>query len=150
MVRITIAHVASRRRTYDRIQDALAWVLPLYGLSLIIVWFVLVQMGFSLMVWSLQAEPSLLRAFIASGSALSTLGFLAPPRRRDTASFREHVGEAVMQVGSCATTFEYSPYLVSEPFELVQFLEVFRLVRPPVELFDRKVEPDETLGQVAR
>ena len=79
VVHITVAHAASRRRTYDRIQDALAWVLPLYGLSLIIVWFVLVQMGFSLMVWSLQAEPSLLRAFIASGSALSTLGFLTPP-----------------------------------------------------------------------
>ena len=79
VVHITVAHVASRRRTYDRIQDALAWVLPLYVLLLIIVWFVLVQMGFSLMVWSLQAEPSLLRAFIASGSALSTLGFLTPP-----------------------------------------------------------------------
>jgi hypothetical protein len=36
-------------------------------------------MGFSLMIWSLQAEPSLPRAFIASGSALSTLGFLTPP-----------------------------------------------------------------------
>ena len=64
----TVAHVASRRRTYDRIQDALAWVLPLYVLLLIAVWFALVQMGFSLMIWSLQAEPSLLRAFIASGS----------------------------------------------------------------------------------
>ena len=75
----TVAHVASRRRTYDRIQDALAWVLSLYVLLLIAVWFVLVQTGFSLMIWSLQAEPSLLRAFIASGSALSTLGFLTPP-----------------------------------------------------------------------
>ena len=75
----TVAHLASRRRTYDRIQDALAWVLPLYVLLLITVWFVLVQMGFSLMIWSLQAEQSLLRAFIASGSALSTLGFLTPP-----------------------------------------------------------------------
>ena len=79
VVHTTVAHVASRLRTYDRIQDAFAWVLPLYVLSLIAVWFVLVQMGFSLMVWSLQAEPSLLRAYIASGSALSTLGFLTPP-----------------------------------------------------------------------
>ena len=73
------AHAASRRRTYDRIQDVLAWVLPLYVLLLIATWFALVQMGFSLMIWSLQAEPSLLRAFISSGSALSTLGFLTPP-----------------------------------------------------------------------
>jgi hypothetical protein len=57
----------------------MAWVLPVYLLLLIIMWFALVQMGFSLMIWSLQAEPSLPRAFIASGSALSTLGFLTPP-----------------------------------------------------------------------
>ena len=79
VVHTTVARVASRRRTYDSIQDALAWVLALYVLLLIAVWFVLVQTGFSLMIWSLQAEPSLLRAFIASGSALSTLGFLTPP-----------------------------------------------------------------------
>jgi len=55
-----------------------------------------------------------------------------------------------VQIGSCATTFEDSPYFVSEPFKLVQFLEVFGLIRPRIDLFDRKVEPDETLGQVAR
>ena len=70
----TVAHVASRRRTYDRIQDALAWVLPVYVLLLIIVWFALVETDFSLMIWSLGG-PSLLRAFIASGSALNTMGF---------------------------------------------------------------------------
>ncbi len=74
-----IARAAARRHTYDRIQDALAWVLPLYVLLLITTWFLLVQAGFSLMIWSLQAERSLLQAIIASGSALSTLGFLTPP-----------------------------------------------------------------------
>src|SRR5215469_11406475 len=75
----TIAHLARRRRTYDRIQDALAWIFPIYILLLIIAWFALVQAGFSLLIWSSQAEHSLLQAVIASGSALSTLGFLTPP-----------------------------------------------------------------------
>ena len=70
---------ALRRRSYDAIQDALAWVLPLYILLLIVSWFALVQGAFSLLIWSSQAEHSLLQAFIASGSALSTLGFLTPP-----------------------------------------------------------------------
>ena len=74
-----IARVASRRHSYERIQDALAWVFPLYFLLLIATWFLLVQAGFSLMIWSLQAQRNLLQAFISSGSALSTLGFLTPP-----------------------------------------------------------------------
>jgi hypothetical protein len=74
-----IARRGLRRRSYDAIQDALAWVMPLYILLLIMSWFALVQCGFSLLIWSSQAEHSLLQAFIASGSALSTLGFLTPP-----------------------------------------------------------------------
>ena len=79
LVHTTLARPALRRRSYDQIQDVLAWVMPLYTLLLIVVWFALVQVGFSLLIWSSQAEHSLLRAVIASGSALSTLGFLTPP-----------------------------------------------------------------------
>ena len=73
-----IARRALRQRSYDAIQDALAWVMPLYILLLIGSWFALVQVAFSLLIWSSQAEHSLLQAVIASGSALSTLGFLTP------------------------------------------------------------------------
>jgi hypothetical protein len=74
-----LGHRALKRESYADIQDVLAWVLPLYVLLLIIVWFGLVQAGFSLLIWSLQAEDKFLQAIIASGSALSTLGFLTPP-----------------------------------------------------------------------
>ena len=74
----TIARIAQKRRSYDQIQDALAWIFPIYVLLLIIVWFALVQAGFALLIWSSQAEHSLLQAVIASGSALSTLGFQTP------------------------------------------------------------------------
>jgi hypothetical protein len=78
LVHRTIARLARRRRSYDQIQDALAWIFPIYVLLLIIVWFALVQAGFALLIWSSQAEHGLLQAVIASGSALSTLGFLTP------------------------------------------------------------------------
>ena len=74
-----IARKALRRHSYDEIQNALAWVLPLYMLLLIASWFALVQGAFSLLIWSSQAEHSVLQAVIASGSALCTLGFLTPP-----------------------------------------------------------------------
>jgi hypothetical protein len=73
-----LTRIAARRRDYAAIQDVLAWVLPLYILSLIVAWFALVQGGFSLILWSLRVERDLTGALIASGSALSTLGFLTP------------------------------------------------------------------------
>ncbi len=79
LVYTTLARRALKRQSYADVQDVLAWVLPLYILLLIVVWFGLVQAGFSLLIWSPQAEHSFLQALIASGSALSTLGFLTPP-----------------------------------------------------------------------
>jgi len=74
----SLTRIAARRRDYDAVQDVLAWVLPLYILALIMAWFALVQVGFSLILWSLRVESSPTAALIASGSALSTLGFLTP------------------------------------------------------------------------
>jgi hypothetical protein len=74
----SLTRIAAWRRDYDAVQDVLAWVLPLYILALIVAWFALVQVGFSLILWSLRVESSPTAALIASGSALSTLGFLTP------------------------------------------------------------------------
>ena len=78
LIYTTLARLALSRRSYVGVQEVLAWVLPVYILSLIAVWFCLVDVGFSLVIWSVQAEHSFLQATIASGSALSTLGFLTP------------------------------------------------------------------------
>src|SRR5215470_14774855 len=102
----TIAHLARRRRTYDRIQDALAWIFPIYILLLIIAWFALVQVGFSLLIWSSQAEHSWLQAVIASGSALSTLGFLTPP---GTAGQLLAIPEGAMGLGIVVFLFTFIP-----------------------------------------
>jgi len=106
LVYTTVARVARRRRSYDRIQDALAWVLPIYILLLITTWFALVQVGFSLLIWSSQAEHSWLQAFIASGSALSTLGFLTPP---GTAGQLLAIPEGAMGLGIVVFLFTFIP-----------------------------------------
>jgi hypothetical protein len=79
LVYSTVARRAKMQQSYADIQDVLAWDLPLYIMLLIVVWFGLVEAGFSLLIWSSQGEFSPFQAIIASGSALSTLGFLTPP-----------------------------------------------------------------------
>ncbi len=73
-----VVSIGRRRRSYNAAQEAFAWLLPIYMLLLIVVWFLLAQLGFSLIIWSVEAEHSFGRAAIASGSALSTLGFMTP------------------------------------------------------------------------
>jgi len=70
------------------------------------VWFGIVQAGFSLLIWSSQAERSLLQAVIASGSALSTLGFLTPP---DIAGQLLAVLEGAMGLGVVVFYFTFIP-----------------------------------------
>ena len=106
LVYTTLARRALKRQSYADIQDVLAWVLPLYILLLIIVWFTLVQAGFSLLIWSSEAEHSLLQAVIASGSALSTLGFLTPP---DVAGQLLAVLEGAMGLGIIVFYFTFIP-----------------------------------------
>jgi hypothetical protein len=101
-----IARKALHRRSYDAIQDALAWVLPLYILLLIMSWFALVQAAFSLLIWSSQAEHSLLQAVIASGSALSTLGFLTPP---DVSGQLLAIPEGALGLGIVVFFFTFIP-----------------------------------------
>ena len=70
--------ITLRASRYERIQDGLAWILPAFVICLISSWFALAQAGFTLMIWASGAEDTWLTAFIASGSALSTLGFFTP------------------------------------------------------------------------
>jgi hypothetical protein len=79
IVRALITRAARRRRALLDMQKTKAWALPVYIISLIATWFLLVQIAFTLAIWALEAETTWLKAFIASGSALSTLGFLTPP-----------------------------------------------------------------------
>jgi hypothetical protein len=78
VVHTALRRLAQKSERYEDVQDVLAWVLPLYVLLVVVAWFGLALAGFALLIWSTQAEHSLLKALIASGSQLSTLGFLTP------------------------------------------------------------------------
>ncbi|MET0773710.1 MAG: hypothetical protein ABWZ82_11540 [Candidatus Limnocylindrales bacterium] len=54
------------------------WYWPISQLILIAIWFCLVVIGFACLYWAAQSVPTVEEAFIASGSALSTLGFATP------------------------------------------------------------------------
>src|SRR5262245_43512292 len=66
LVYTALRRLARRRRDYGSVQDVLAWILPLYMLLLIVVWFLLVQAGYSFLIWSSQAEHRVLQSVIAS------------------------------------------------------------------------------------
>jgi hypothetical protein len=72
----------------------------------IVAWFALVLVGFGLLIWSAQAEHSLLKAMIASGSQLSTLGFLAP---QDTAGQLLAILEGATGLGIVVFYFTFIP-----------------------------------------
>jgi hypothetical protein len=71
-------HLARRSRDYDGVQKTMDWAFPIFNLTLVAVWFLLVQTSFALMIWALDVDRDWLKAFIASGSSLSTLGFATP------------------------------------------------------------------------
>jgi len=73
-----LVYFARKRRNYDDVQDIMVWAVPSFLLCLISVYFLWVQVSFTLLIWAVEAEKNWLKAFIASGSALSTLGFATP------------------------------------------------------------------------
>lgn len=70
--------LAKDRANYEAVQKIQAWVMPIYLISMVISWFLLVQFSFTFILWGLHAEPSWDAAFSASGSALTTLGYFTP------------------------------------------------------------------------
>lgn len=78
--RSIIAVFASRLRgkPYPEVQRGLGWMFTAFVIALVGTWFALTQAGFTLILWASRAEPDWVEAFISSGSALSTLGFLTP------------------------------------------------------------------------
>ena len=68
----TIALRSDEQSVIDR---RIIWYWPLAVFSLIFVWFGLVVVGFAFFYWATGAATTVFGALVASGSALSTLGF---------------------------------------------------------------------------
>lgn len=76
---VAIIHrFVDRADSYAEIQRRQAWIMPLFVLIAVVTWFLLVQLAFTGILWGLRIEPEFWRALSASGSALSTLGYLTP------------------------------------------------------------------------
>src|SRR5580700_8770864 len=67
-----------RNRDAGALHRVLLWVFPAYILSLIFVYFVGAMTAFTFLYWGTHAVKSWHEAFLASGSALNTLGFATP------------------------------------------------------------------------
>lgn len=73
-----IALRVGRNRDGGALHRVLLWVFPAYILSLIIVYFVGAMIAFGFLYWGTHAVNTWHHAFLASGSALNTLGFATP------------------------------------------------------------------------
>ncbi len=101
------SHMGDRRRMDQRG----LWYWPISQLILILTWFVLVVIGFACLYWAAQSVPSIGEAFIASGSALSTLGFATPP---DTPGQVIAIVQGMIGLGIVVFVFTFIPgYLAS-------------------------------------
>ncbi|WP_336800775.1 hypothetical protein [Kaistia sp. MMO-174] len=85
---------------YADIQRRQAWIMPIFVLLAVVTWFLLVQIAFTGILWGLRIEPDLWRALSASGSALSTLGYLTPSTLAGEylAVFQAAIGLAVVML----------------------------------------------------
>jgi hypothetical protein len=68
----------TRNRDAGTLHRVLLWVFPAYLLSLILVYFVGAMIAFAFLYWGTHAVNTWHQAFLASGSALNTLGFATP------------------------------------------------------------------------
>ena len=104
---IVIMHgLASGKRSQSEVKHVQAWLMPMFIFTIVAIWFVLVQFSFGLILWGVRVEPNLGQAFIASGSALSTLGFHTP---NTTAGEWLAIGEAAIGLGIVILLFTFVP-----------------------------------------
>jgi len=59
--------------------EIMTWFWPCMLIGIITAWFLMVTFGFALLNLAFAAEKTFLSSIVASGSALSTLGFSTPP-----------------------------------------------------------------------
>lgn len=62
----------------ERKNEIMTWYLPCVLIGIVTAWFLLVMLAFALLNLAFAAERTFIAAFVASGSALSTLGFSTP------------------------------------------------------------------------
>jgi len=80
--RMAFALILSGRPSQARTDRVLLWYWPVAQFVTVYAWYALVIIGFGAVNWGVAASPDMVGALIASGSAVSTLGFATPPNAR--------------------------------------------------------------------
>jgi len=78
MLRLFQFRIAILPGARGRKNEIMTWYWPCMLIGIIAVWFLLVTVGFALLNLAAGSETSVVSAIVASGSALSTLGFSTP------------------------------------------------------------------------
>ncbi len=133
-----VEFVLKRKQGYGDVQRTMAWALPIYLVTLIATWFLVVQVSFTLMIWAVDAESGWLHAFISSGSSLSTLGFATPS---STIGQLLAILEGASGLGIIVFVFTfipgYSAAIQARGSEKVSWLYARTGVRPTIGSLDR-------------
>ena len=95
-----------RKREAQATHAVLLWLFPAYILSLIIVYFAGSMTAFAFFYWGTHAVASWREAFLASGSALNTLGFATPT---DSAGQWIALPEGALGLGIVVFLFTFIP-----------------------------------------
>ncbi len=75
---VRVALTPRRGASYEVIQSRMDWFMPLQVLLTVVTWFAWLTLAFSCFYWASGSVDTLAEALVASGSALSTLGFFTP------------------------------------------------------------------------
>lgn len=101
-----LAHFA---RTYERQDRVLSFQAPIQLMAQIVAWLALFELGFGLLLWSVAWHQGFGAALEASGSALCTLGFVAPHQSGtaaiDTLAAFAGLGTVALQIGYLPTLY---------------------------------------------
>jgi hypothetical protein len=106
----TVFHfVADRSGSYERRDRVLAVQGPVQLIMQIVGWLVLYELGFGLLIWPFDANAGLAGAMEQAGSALCTLGFLAPRQSGvvalDALAALAGLGTVALQIGYLPTLY---------------------------------------------
>ena len=101
--------VADRSGSYENRDRILAIQAPVGLILQIVAWLALYEVGFGLLMWPFDRDASLAGAFEQAGSALCTLGYLAPHTSGvaalDSLAALSGLGTVALQIGYLPTLY---------------------------------------------
>jgi hypothetical protein len=107
--RAVFRFVADRSSSYERRDRILAVQAPVQLIAQVVAWLALYELGFALLMWSVNTSGGFGAALEQAGSALCTLGYLAPNANGvaafDSLAALTGLGTVALQIGYLPTLY---------------------------------------------